>query len=181
VVEVEDVTVRRLAALFERHPAWLAAARHISGETQSDVYFRHRPGEPWHLERRAGGTRLLPGASGDPDFVFRFTEGAIERLESVHGGVGDFAAELFVLLVAEDDRVRIDIRIAASFPRLAERGYLRLLLAAGPTVIAFGAAHGVRTLGALRRFVAERRSGDRAAWEVGVSNPKSDREVPSAR
>jgi hypothetical protein len=42
---------------------------------------------------------------------------------------------------------------------------VNLLLAAGPPVLAFGAGHGIRTLGALRRFVADLRTRGPADWE----------------
>jgi hypothetical protein len=45
------------------------------------------------------------------------------------------------------------------------RGYVKLLVVAGPPVLAFGATHGILTLGALRRFVAGLRSRGAADWE----------------
>ncbi len=60
------------------------------------------------------------------------------------------------------------LRIVAGFPRLVRRGYLGLLLASGPRVLAFGASHGVRTVGALRRLVAQLRDSGPADWETGA-------------
>ena len=57
-----DASVRRLAALFRSHPAWTRAAALLSEDACSNVRFRHRPGEIWHLARVAGVTRLEPGA-----------------------------------------------------------------------------------------------------------------------
>jgi hypothetical protein len=165
VADPPDPTLDRLARLFREHPAWTAAARRLVPQATSTVYFRHRPGEAWRLEQREGVTRLLPGAAADPDFVFRFTEGSIARLEAVRGGVGDFAVELFTLITEDDPDVRVGFRIVAGFPRLVRRGYLGLLLAAGPRVVAFGASHGIRTLGALRRFVAQVRDRTPESWE----------------
>jgi hypothetical protein len=134
-----DATVERLARLFLEHPAWVAAARILAPAATSNVYFNGRPGEGWRLEKREDATRLLPGAGSDPDFVFRFTPGAVARLDAVQGGVGEFAVELFALILEEDPELRVGFRIAAGFPRLMRRGYLRLLLTAGPRVLAFGA------------------------------------------
>jgi hypothetical protein len=103
----------------------------------------------------------------DPDFVFRFTPSAIERLEAVTGGIGEFAVELFTLITEADSDTGVGFRIVASFPRLLRRGYVGLLLAAGPRVVAFGATHGIRTVGALRRFVAQLRDSGPADWETG--------------
>jgi len=94
--------------------------------------------------------------------VFRFSPEAIERLESVEGGIGEFAVTLFETLVDGS----ADLRIKAGFIRLARRGYVKLLVAAGPPVLAFGAAHGIRTLGALRKFIAELRARGDADWEA---------------
>lgn len=160
-----DEWVERLGRLFAGHPAWVAAARHLAPGVTSSVYFSQRPGEAWHLEQAAGATRLLPGAARDPDFVFRFPPAAVERLETVEGGVGDFAVALFELMTADDPESHVGFRIVAGFPRLLRRGYVRLLLAAGPRVLAFGAAHGIRTPGALRRFVAQLRTRDPEPWE----------------
>ena len=129
------------------------------------MYFSHRPGGPWRLVQDAGRTLLLPGASPSPDFVFRFTPRSIERLAAVRGGIGDFAVELFALTMEDDPESRVDLRIHSSFPTLARRGYLKLLLAAGPRVFAFGVRRGIRTLAALRRFVAERRKRQPEEWE----------------
>ena len=165
--ETRDESIARLALLFLEHPAWVAAARRLTPEATSTVYFSHRRGEPWRLEQRDGQTRLLRGAATDPDFVFRFTQTSIARLESVQGGIGHFAVELFTLITEDDSDLRVGFRIAAGFPRLMRRGYLGLLAASGPRVLAYGASHGIRTLGALRRFVAQRRARALEAWEVG--------------
>jgi len=160
-----DPTVRMLARLFREHPAWRHAAAHIREGSTSRVFFRHRPGEPWHLERREGETRLEPGDADDPDFAFRFTPRAVERLSAVEGGVGRFAVALFELILAEDDELRVGFRVVAPLRRLVWRGYLRLLLAAGPEVAAFGARHGVGGLSDLRRVVAQARRQAPAPWE----------------
>jgi hypothetical protein len=160
--EPGDASTAQLAELFRSHPAFAEASPSIDAGATSNVYFRHRPGEAWRLERSGEATRLRLGASQDPDFAFRFSEAAIERLEGVGGGIGDFAVGLFSLIVEGE----IDLRIVAGFGRLARRGYLRLLLAAGPAVIAFGARHGIRTLGALRSLVRDLRSRAPAQWET---------------
>jgi hypothetical protein len=152
-----DASVERLAALFRSHPAWLRAAALLSERASSNVRFTHRPGELWHLARAGGETRLAPGARDDADLEFAFPPAAIEALEATRGGIGDFAVALFDLAVERDPARRVEIRILAPFSRLVRRGYLRLLAAGGPAVLAWGAAHGVRGLGELRRFVAGRR------------------------
>jgi hypothetical protein len=161
-----DPWIARLARLFREHPAWCEAARHIDRRSTSSVFFTHRPGEPWHLERRGDETLLLPGAAADPDFVFRFPPTAIERLEAVSDGPADFAAELFALMLARDPEARVELRIAVGFARLLRRGYVRLLFAAGPRVRALGIAHGVLGLRDLRRLVATLCTAKRAAWET---------------
>jgi hypothetical protein len=164
--QVRDETVDRLAKLFLEHTAWIAAARHISGRATSNVYFSHRPGEVWRLEQNDGRTELRPGRASDPDFVFRFTPASIDRLDAIAGGMGEFAVELFTLIIEEDERLKIDFRVVASFGRLTMRGYVKLLLASGPAVLVFGARHGILTLGALRRFVGELTSRTPEAWET---------------
>ncbi len=161
-----DESVERLAALFAAHPAWVEAAGRLSDRATSSVYFSHRPGEVFRLEQQRGETRLLPGAARDPDLVFRFSPASIERLDEVEGGVGEFAVALFELILEEEETLRVGLRIVAGFPRLAMRGYVGLVVAAGPAVVAFGASHGIRTLSGLRRLVAEVRSRGPAEWEV---------------
>jgi hypothetical protein len=148
-----DGTVRTLARLFREHPAWVEAARHLAGRSQSAVFFSHLPGRPWRLVRRRGQTRLLRGRAHDPDFVFCFTPAAVARLAAVKGDVGDFAVELFSRILEPRAERAIGFRIIAPFGRLARRGYVRLLLAAGPKLAVFGAARGVRTLVDVRRLV----------------------------
>jgi hypothetical protein len=157
--------IRTLARLFREHPAWIDAARHIDDRAESAVFFSHVPGRPWRLLRRRGKTLLLPGRAHDPDFVFRFTPGAVARLAAVQGDVGDFAVELFSCIAEPRRGRRVGFGIVAPFARLAERGYVRALLAAGPKVLAFGFARGVRTLGDLRVLVEHARRGRPARWE----------------
>jgi hypothetical protein len=167
-----DPWIERLAHLFRAHPAWREAARVIDPRSTSSVFFAHRPGEPWHLERRGDQTLLLPGAAADPDFAFRFPPAAIARLEAVHGGAGDFAAELFALALEEDPAARVDLRVVAGFARLLRRGYVRLLLASGPRVRALGAAHGVVGVRGIVRLVAALRMSSPASWESEGASPR---------
>ena len=162
----EETAIERLARLFQEHPAWVEAARLLAPEATSSVYFSHRPRQAWRLEHREGHTRLLPGASPDPDLVFRFTPAAVDRLAEARGGIGDFALELFSLALEADAAARVEIRVAAPFPRLLARGYVRLLLAGGPRLAALGASHGVRTPGALRRLVRQLRRRGPEEWET---------------
>jgi hypothetical protein len=163
-----DPEVEELARLFREHPAWRAAARYVSDpDATSDVYFTRRPGEAWHLELARDGARLLPGRSEDPDFVFRFPPEAVRRLADVEGDVADFAIALFEGIDSDDPDARIDLRIAASFPRLLRRGYVKLILAAGPRLLALGAARGWRGLSGLRRLVESARRTRPEDWELG--------------
>lgn len=164
--EPGDPSIARLRSLFREHPAWVQAARHTADGASSKVFFSHRPGEAWHLVRVGGESLLRPGPATSPDFAFRFTPAAIDRLASVEGDVGDFAVALFSLILEKDERLRIGFRAIASFPRLVRRGYLRLLLSAGPRVVGFGARHGVSGLGELRRMLAQLRARPPEAWEL---------------
>jgi hypothetical protein len=156
--------IRTLARLFREHPAWIEAARHVDDRAESAVFFSHVPGRPWRLLRRRGKTLLLPGRAHDPDLVFRFTPRAVARLAAVQGDVGDFATELFSCIAEPRGGGRVGFRIVAPFRRLAERGYVRALFAAGPKVVAFGLAHGV-ALSELRALVERARRRPPAGWE----------------
>jgi hypothetical protein len=186
---VSDPWIERLARLFRHHPAWRQAASFIDRRATSNVFFTHRPGEAWHLERRGDETLLLAGAARDPDFAFRFPPAAIARLEAVCGDAGDFAAELFDLMLAEDRETRVDLRILAGFTQLIRRGYVRLLLAAGPRVRAMGAAHGILGVEALAQLVARLRTSQQP-WESAAeaslpassSNPRpGDRRIRAVK
>jgi len=154
-----DPTVAEVARLFREHPAWRRAAGYIGEGCTSAVWFRHRPGEPWHLVRMEEGARLKPGAPRDPDFVFRFSPGAVRDLSDVEGGMDEFAVCLFARMIDPDPERHVDFRVVSPFWRLARRGYVRLLLAAGPRVAAFGASHGLTGLADLRRLVRSLRRG----------------------
>lgn len=164
--EGADPSVAALARLYRGHPAWIQAARHIADDAESDVYFSHLPGRAWHLVRDRGTTRLLPGRSARPDFVFRFTPEAVKRLGAVEGGVADFAVTLFGLVLEEDASRRVDLRIVSPFGELMRRGYGALLLACGPKLLAFGAARGVASPRRLRRLVEQLRARGPETWEI---------------
>jgi len=153
----EDPHVARLAGLFREHPAWTSAARHVADGAATSVRFRHLPGRAFRLVREAGESRLVPGRAEDPDFEFVFTPEAVDRLADTEGGIADFAITLFDLIEHPDPEVRVGFRVVAPFKRLARRGYVRVLAAAGPRVWAYGAARSVRGLGALRRLVERHR------------------------
>lgn len=155
----------RLAHLFREHPAWQAAGEHIADGSTSDVYFRERPDQVWHLERRDGRSLLLPGRSDDPDFVFRFGPRSVDRLEAVRGGIGEFAVALFELIEDGSPERGIDFRVAAPWRRLWRRGYARLLVAAGPKVWAFGARRGVLGWRTLRQLVNDSLGAGPFEWE----------------
>jgi len=161
-----DAHVERLAACYREHPAWRESAQRLSADASSAVYFSHRPGEAWRLLQRDGGADLLPGRASDPDLAFCFTPASIERVASVRGGTGDFAVALFECITSEDPELRVGVRVVAPFSRLVRRGYVALLVAAGPKVVAYGLRRGVRTLGQLRRLVQESRSSGPASWEL---------------
>jgi hypothetical protein len=163
---VDDAHVDALARFFARNPACVAASRYVKVGATSKVFFAHRPGEAWHLLRARGGSRLEPGAAADPDFAFCFPPRAIDQLTTAAGGVGDFAVALFSSIVETDESLRVGFRVVAPWGRLARRGYVRLLLAGGPQVLAFGARHGIRTPGQLRRFVNATRSRAPDEWET---------------
>jgi len=150
-----DASVATLARLYREHPAWRRAADRLDPHATSGVWFSHRPGEPWRLVREGGTTQLQRGRAPDPDLVFRFTPAAIDALAEAGDEIPDFAIRLFERMIDPDPARRVGFRAVASFPRLARRGYVRLLLQdGGPRVLAFAARHGITGIGALRRIVA---------------------------
>ncbi len=165
-----DPWIGRLAALFAEHQAWQSAAALLAGQACSTVYFSHKPSERWQLHFENGAARLAPGAAADPDLIFRFSPESIAALEAVDGGIGDFAVALFEQITSD----RAQLRIAVPFARLAGRGYVKLLFAAGPRVLAFGARHGIRTVIGLRRFVADQMGAEPAEWELGAKDDASE-------
>jgi len=163
---VADPHVERLAACYREHPAWREAAQRLSGDASSAIYFSHRPGEAWHLRQQGDAAELRPGRAEDPDLAFRFTPAAIERVAMVRGGVGDFAIALFECIASEDPELAVGFRVVAPLIRLVRRGYVGLIVSAGPKVMAYGARRGVRTLGQVRRLVRDSRADGPAEWEV---------------
>ena len=153
-----DAHVARLADLFAHDTVWQDAMARIRPGAMSAVYFSHRPGETWHFVKEEQGVRLRPGPAAGPDFAFCFTPGAIDELAAVDGGIDGVAVVLFDLMLSEDPARRVGFRVLAPFWRLVRHGHLRLLLEAGPRVLAYGAGHGIRTLGQLRAFVATLRA-----------------------
>lgn len=132
----------------------------------SNVYFSHLPDTVWHLTKRNGAVHLLPGRTPAPDFVFRFTPASIVALAHAHGAADAVAVTLFALMLEEDRARRVDFRIVAPFATLWQHGHVRLLVVSGPKVLAFGARHGVRTLGQLRDLVQRMRRAEPADWEI---------------
>lgn len=162
----QDEIVDSLIALFRDHPAWREAASIVARDSMSNVYFTHRPGETWHLERGKVGSNLVPGGVDDPDFVFRFSPGAVAKLSDVRGGVAKFALELFSLIESGDPDERVEVRVAAPFARLREHGFLTLLLQAGPTVAVYGLRRGIVGVSSLAKFARQATNAKPQDWEV---------------
>lgn len=171
----DDPLVQRLIELFRAHPVWCKAASAIADGATSQVYFLHRPGEPWRLVRRDGTSVLEPGRADDPDLVFGFPPAAIAELEATRGGVADFALALFQSMLDADPQRRVELRVAAPFTRLLRRGYVELLVRGGPRLLWFGARHGVRSLGELQRLVERARRTEPQPWELALE-PSAPRE-----
>ena len=169
----EASPIETLTDLCLHHPAWNEAARYLEEGASSNIYIASQPEAVWHLVRRANETHLEAGPARDPDLVFRFTREAVASLANVEGDVGDFAVRLFHLIVEVGDDAGVEIRIAAPFSRLVRRGYLSLLVAGGLRVLAFGTAHGVRTLHELRRLVERMQQREPAVWEIEATRSES--------
>jgi hypothetical protein len=173
--------VQQLIDLFRGRPEWRDAARHLEDGASSNIYFTSEPGSVWHVERRGDDVLLLSGAAHDPDLAFCFTPESVASLAQTHGGVGDFAVRLFHLVVEAGSEAGIELRIVAPFSRLVRRGYLSLLVAGGLRVLAFGAAHGVRTVRELRRLVDRMHLAGAAAWETAAVPAARDVGLPDRR
>ena len=159
-----DPHILQLRELFLGHAAWLKAARHIRDGASSRVVFSHAPGE-YQLVRKNGQRQLLDGPAEDPDFAFRFTPRAIERLAAIESDqVADFAIALFECTIAEDPELQVGLRVVGSFPRLMLRGYVGLLFGGGPRLLSYGASRGVRNVSDLRKFLKQTRVTD-PRWE----------------
>jgi hypothetical protein len=91
----KDASVAQLCDLFREHPVWVEAGRHIAEGASSKVFFSHLPGEAWHLIRLPGKSALRPGPAATPDFAFRFTPLAIDRLAAVQGVSGTSPSRSF--------------------------------------------------------------------------------------
>jgi hypothetical protein len=155
-----------LAEHFRVHPVWVDAAAGLAEGVESAVRFTHLEGE-WRLVRRGGESVLEPGRAERPDFLFRFGPGAIERLCAARGDMAEIAIVLFRLMALAEPEAGIRFRIVSSWTQLVRRGYLGLLLRAGPKLLGFAAELGVRGLRDLVRLVPRlRRGGDDAlgAW-----------------
>ncbi len=158
-----DSHILRLAALFADDPVWRDAMAHLRQGVTGALYFSHRPGEVWHFVQTEEGVQVQPGAAKRPDFAFCFTPASVDQLAAVDGDIGDVAVTLFDLILSEDSNRRVGFRVLAPFWRLVRNGHVRLLLDGGPSVLSYGAAHGVGNVGQLRAFVATLRADDAAA------------------
>lgn len=146
----EDYHIACLAHFYAHHPVWNKATNQLRPGAASTVYFSHKPDTAWCLIKTEEGVRLYPGPAEDPDFGFRFPPEAIEELVRVDGGVDDIAVALFDLMLSDDPARHVAFVVLAPFWRIARNGHLQMMLTAGPRVIAYGAGHGIRSVGQLR-------------------------------
>lgn len=161
-----DAYVLALGRLFRDNPVWARAMGCIAIGVASNVYFTHLPQQAWRFVKAAEGVDLVPGRADAPDFVFRFTPGAVVALASAAGSADAVAVTLFDLMLDPDSARHVDFRIVASYATLVRHGHVRLLVTSGPKVLAYGAAHGIRTPGQLRELVRNLRRRAPADWEI---------------
>lgn len=158
-------TMRRF---YAESPACLKAAKPIKEGASSLVMFEGDD-RPYALVREKGVSVLRPGRPEDPDMFFRFTAGAVEALASLRTrSVGEYATRIFDLILSEDPRCRVDYRLFSDFATLFRRGYVGILLLGGPAVLAYGARHGVKGIGGLKRLIASVMSGSSEAVVEGL-------------
>lgn len=115
--------------------------------------------ESYYIMREKKKTYLKQGQPPkDPQISFIISPGAIKRLNDFQtDSIGEFGVEFFKIMVSDDPELTLEARLNTGFLGLTRIGVFGILASGGPSVMAFLARKGLRSLKEIRKTIAKMR------------------------
>ncbi len=148
---VSEAAKQKLIDFFAIHPAWVSAAKPLGDGVCSKLRFAGEDA-PWCLIRRDGKSVLEPGEPVEPDFLFVFSEGAIQYMTELDDAtIGDFATRLYECCFLFDEDLRVELQVLSPVSRILRNGYWKIALKGGFKVLKIARKHGIGGVRDIRR------------------------------
>jgi hypothetical protein len=151
-----DVLLRRF---FETSTAGHRAASSLKRGATVGVKFTDVTGD-FHFHAQDGKPHFDAGRASDPDFDLTLAPGAVRAITSKpESDVGDLGIAFFQHIVAKDPAEKINVKLHAGLLKLTMHGWLGVLAAGGPKVIAWMAQKGLKGPSAVASALSRLKKG----------------------
>ncbi len=147
-----------LREFLEERDVSIRAAKPLKKHTLIGMTIVGDP-EPYHVSREDGKTHLNHGAPPkDPHLSFTISSAAIERLKNFESNsIGEFGVEFFKIMVSKNEDQILEVKLNTGFLGLTGIGVFGILASGGPSVMAFLARQGFKSLGDIRKALKKMR------------------------
>jgi hypothetical protein len=154
--EPSDVRLRRF---FETSEAGRRAASSLRKAAEVGVRFTDVPGE-FRFHAVDSQPVFEQGRAMDPDFELTLAPGAVAAITSrLDADVGDLGVLFFQHMLAKDEDEKIRVKLHSGLMRLTMRGWVGVLAAGGPKVVAWMAQKGLKGPSAVASALSRLKKG----------------------
>ncbi|HYV67755.1 MAG TPA: AAA family ATPase [Myxococcales bacterium] len=149
----------KLKRFFETSEAARRAASSLRKAAEVGVAFTDVPGR-FRFHSVEGRPAFESGEAMDPDFELTLAPGAVDAITAKpQANVGELGVLFFQHIVAKDENAKIRVKLHSGLVRLTMRGWLGVLAAGGPSVIAWMAQKGLKGPGAVAAALSRLKKG----------------------
>lgn len=149
----------KLRRFFETSEAARRAASSLRKAAEVGVRFTDVPGD-FRFHSVDGKPAFEVGKAMDPDFELTLAPGAVDAITAQpQADVGELGVLFFQHIVAKDENDKVRVKLHSGLVRLTMRGWLGVLAAGGPKVIAWMAQKGLKGPGAVASALSRLKKG----------------------
>lgn len=141
-MEERTILIEKLKKFIEAHPVAMKAAGHLKKGASADIVIQGVDGI-WHFIKTEAGGKFIEGPSPSADFSMQIPPRAIEELSAMQGdNMAEFGILFFKYAGAQDFDNKIFVQLKSGLLTLTAKGYVKLVLAGGPSLAAWIATKG---------------------------------------
>jgi hypothetical protein len=148
-----------LRQLFEESGAARKAAKALSKAACVGVRFTDVPGD-FRFYAVDGKPRFEPGKAAEPDFELTLPPRAVHDICGKHSGdVGDLSILFVQHIFTNEPEQRVQVKVHSGLIKLTLHGWLRVVVAGCPKLIAYFARMGLKSPSVLAGAISRLKSG----------------------
>ena len=149
----------KLKRFFETSEAARRAASSLRKAAEVGVRFTDLAGT-FRFHSIEGRPAFEAGEAMDPDFELTLAPGAVDSITAKpQADIGELGILFFQHIIAKDENEKIRVKLHSGLVRLTMRGWLGVLAAGGPKVIAWLAQKGLKGPGAVASALSRLKKG----------------------